>query len=142
MPEPEDREGADRTDFAEDRFEALDRALFAPSGDGVQARTALFERIIESLDAFITQRREADTEVLRSPGHEAPPRGEGGIPAQLSASARLRVRPAGQRGGNPCCSRQVRRWTGIDRGAQRDRLAEIQQRPRGRILGSGGDIAA
>jgi seryl-tRNA synthetase len=68
MPPSEDREVTVRTDFAGDRLEALDRALFAPTGsDGVQARTALFERIIESLDAFITQRRESDTEVLRFP---------------------------------------------------------------------------
>jgi seryl-tRNA synthetase len=55
-------------DFTDDRSEALGRALFAPTGaNGVHARTALFERVIEALDAFITNRREADTEVLRFP---------------------------------------------------------------------------
>jgi hypothetical protein len=44
MQPSEDREDADDPDSGELRFKALDRALFAPSGDGVQARTALFER--------------------------------------------------------------------------------------------------
>jgi seryl-tRNA synthetase len=61
-------EARESSDPAEDRLEALGRALFAPTGsNGVHARTALFERIIEGLDAFITQRREPDTEVLRFP---------------------------------------------------------------------------
>jgi seryl-tRNA synthetase len=56
------------TDAAEGRLEAIRGALFAPSGgDGVQARTALFERIVEALEAFITQRREPGTEILRFP---------------------------------------------------------------------------
>src|ERR1700687_3323781 len=60
--------GADtvRTDPAEDRLEALGRALFAPTGsNGVHARTALFETAIEALSTLITAHREADTEVLR-----------------------------------------------------------------------------
>ena len=60
--------GADaaRTDTAEDRLEALGRALFAPTGsNGVHARTALFETAIEALSTLITAHREADTEVLR-----------------------------------------------------------------------------
>jgi seryl-tRNA synthetase len=60
--------GADaaRTDTAEDRLEALGRALFAPTGsNGVHARTALFETAIEALSTLITEHREADTEVLR-----------------------------------------------------------------------------
>jgi seryl-tRNA synthetase len=68
MLAPEAREGTARTDIAEDRLETLGRALFAPTGsNGVAARTALFETVIDALDAFITQRREADTEVLRFP---------------------------------------------------------------------------
>jgi seryl-tRNA synthetase len=55
-----------RTDTAEDRLEALGRALFAPTGsNGVHARTALFETAIEALSTLITAHREADTEVLR-----------------------------------------------------------------------------
>ena len=60
--------GADtaRTDTAEDRLEALGRALFAPTGSsGVHARTALFETAIEALSTLITGHREADLEVLR-----------------------------------------------------------------------------
>jgi seryl-tRNA synthetase len=60
--------GADTasTDIAEDRLEALGRALFAPTGSsGVHARTALFETAVEALSTLITEHREADTEVLR-----------------------------------------------------------------------------
>ena len=123
MIAPETREGTTRTDFAEDRLEALGRALFAPTGsNGVSARTALFERIIESLDAFITQRREADTEVLRFPPvMTPPPRGDGGLPPQFSASSRLCLRPAGRRGGNPRRSREVQCRPGLDRRVDRDR---------------------
>jgi seryl-tRNA synthetase len=57
-----------RADRAEDRLEALGRALFQPTGShGVHARTAPFETVIEALSALITQHREADTEVLRFP---------------------------------------------------------------------------
>ncbi len=42
--------------------------LFRPMGvDGVYARTELYEQVVDSLAAFITRRREANTEVLRFP---------------------------------------------------------------------------
>ena len=64
----EAREDTALTGLAEDRLEALGRSLFQPTGsNGVHARTALFETVIEGLSAFITQRREPDTEVLRFP---------------------------------------------------------------------------
>jgi seryl-tRNA synthetase len=57
-----------RSDFAEDRLEALGGSLFTPTGShGVHGRTALFETVIEALSALITQHREPDTEVLRFP---------------------------------------------------------------------------
>jgi len=63
-----DREDTARPDPAEDRLEALGRALFAPTGSaGVHGRTALFETVIDALSALITRHREADTEVLRFP---------------------------------------------------------------------------
>jgi seryl-tRNA synthetase len=63
-----DREDTARPDHAEDRLDALGRALSAPTGsDGVHGRTALFETVIEALSALITRHREADTEVLRFP---------------------------------------------------------------------------
>jgi seryl-tRNA synthetase len=68
MLEFETRRDTARTDAAEDRLEALGRSLFAPTGsNGVHARTALFETIIEALAKLITQHREPDTEVLRFP---------------------------------------------------------------------------
>ena len=64
----EAREDAAPTGLAEDRLEALGRSLFQPTGsNGVHGRTALFETVIDGLSAFITQCREADTEVLRFP---------------------------------------------------------------------------
>ena len=64
----ETRENTARADRAEDRLEALGRSLFQPTGsNGVHARTARFETVIEALSALITQHREADTEVLRLP---------------------------------------------------------------------------
>ncbi len=58
----------DHTGRAEDRLEALGRALFEPTGsEGVHGRTALFETVIAALTALITRRRESDTEVLRFP---------------------------------------------------------------------------
>jgi len=41
--------------------------LQATSADGVYARTALFEQVIESLSALISRHREPDTETLRFP---------------------------------------------------------------------------
>jgi seryl-tRNA synthetase len=44
-----------------------DTLLQATSVAGVHARTALFDRVIESLSSLITRHREPDTEVLRFP---------------------------------------------------------------------------
>jgi seryl-tRNA synthetase len=53
---------------AEDGFAWLVPTLFSSdSGDGVYARTELFDRIIEGLSAFITRYRSPGTEVLRFP---------------------------------------------------------------------------
>src|ERR1700722_1057480 len=49
-------------------LDALAEELLLPSGiDGVYARTAAFEDIVNSLTAFISRHREPGTEVLRSP---------------------------------------------------------------------------
>jgi seryl-tRNA synthetase len=50
------------------RLESITDYLLQPTGaNGVHARTALFEQVIDALSAVITARREADTEVLRFP---------------------------------------------------------------------------
>src|ERR1700721_1932288 len=49
-------------------LDALAEELLLPSGiDGVYARTAAFEDIVNSLTAFISRHREPGTEVLRFP---------------------------------------------------------------------------
>src|SRR2546427_13134096 len=51
-----------------DPLEALAAALFRPMGvDGIYARTALYEEVIERLSTFISRHREPATEVLRFP---------------------------------------------------------------------------
>ena len=51
-----------------DRLDAIVQTLLTPtSGDGVYARTALFERVIQGLSALIDRIREPHTEVLRFP---------------------------------------------------------------------------
>jgi seryl-tRNA synthetase len=51
-----------------DRLESIADTLLQPtSADGVYARTALFEQVIESLSALITRYREPNTEILRFP---------------------------------------------------------------------------
>jgi seryl-tRNA synthetase len=51
-----------------DPLDVIAEALFQPMGaDGVYARTALFERVVEGLAALITRNREPGTEVLRFP---------------------------------------------------------------------------
>jgi seryl-tRNA synthetase len=53
---------------AKDPVESIAQTLLKPTGaDGVYARTALFEQIIEGLSIFITRHREPDTEILRFP---------------------------------------------------------------------------
>jgi seryl-tRNA synthetase len=50
------------------RLEAIVQTLLTPtSGDGVYARTALFERVIEGLSALLDRLRESHTEPLRFP---------------------------------------------------------------------------
>jgi seryl-tRNA synthetase len=49
-------------------LETADQPLHEPTGiNGVYGRTALFERVIDALSAFISQQREPDTEILRFP---------------------------------------------------------------------------
>jgi seryl-tRNA synthetase len=51
-----------------DPLDAIAEALFQPMGiDGVHARTALFERVVEGLATLITRHREPGTEALRFP---------------------------------------------------------------------------
>src|SRR5579863_7248856 len=51
-----------------DPLDPLAKALFAPMGvDGVYARTALYEDMIERLAAFISRQREPGTEIFRFP---------------------------------------------------------------------------
>ena len=51
-----------------DPLESLAAALFRPMGvDGIYARTALYEEVIERLSTFISRHREPATEVLRFP---------------------------------------------------------------------------
>ena len=50
------------------RTEGLAETLFRPSGvEGLHARTALFERVVEGLQNLITRHRETGVEVLRFP---------------------------------------------------------------------------
>lgn len=53
---------------AHDPLESLAATLFRPMGsDGVYARTALYEDVIERLTAYITRQRDPSAEVLRFP---------------------------------------------------------------------------
>src|SRR6202790_673868 len=48
--------------------DALARFLFHPMGiDGVYARSALYEQVVEGVSTLISRHREPDTEVLRFP---------------------------------------------------------------------------
>lgn len=50
------------------RIESITQALLQPAGaNGVYARTGLFERVIDGLEALISSQREAATEVVRFP---------------------------------------------------------------------------
>src|SRR6516225_7372338 len=49
-------------------FESVAAALFRPMGvDGVYARTALYEDVVDRLSSLISRHREPATEVLRFP---------------------------------------------------------------------------
>ena len=49
-------------------LDAIAEALLLPSGiDGIYARTAVYENVVDSLTAFISRQREPGTEVLRFP---------------------------------------------------------------------------
>jgi seryl-tRNA synthetase len=62
------RTAADLTSQAADPLDHLADILFHKMGtDGVYARTALYEDMINRLDQLITRNREPDTEVLRFP---------------------------------------------------------------------------
>jgi hypothetical protein len=56
------------TSESTDQLDHLADILFHPMGaDGVYARTALYEDVVERLAALITRHREPDTEVMRFP---------------------------------------------------------------------------
>ena len=82
-----------------DPLDHLADVLFHKMGtDGVYARTALYEDVVERLAALITRNREPSTEVMRFP--PVMNRGaarEVGLPQELSEPARLRLRPARHR---------------------------------------------
>src|SRR5580658_4698965 len=60
--------GTEPNTVADDPLASLAPALFRPLGvDGVYARTALYEGMIERLAAFITRERDPRAEVLRFP---------------------------------------------------------------------------
>jgi seryl-tRNA synthetase len=60
--------GTEPNTVADDPLASLAPALFRPLGvDGVYARTALYEGMIERLTAFITRERDPRAEVLRFP---------------------------------------------------------------------------
>src|SRR3981081_4029843 len=51
-----------------DPLDAIAPALFRPMGaDGVYARTALYEQVVEGLAGLISRHREPNTEILRFP---------------------------------------------------------------------------
>src|SRR6267142_334333 len=51
-----------------DPLDAIAPALFRPmDADGVYARTALYEQVVEGLAGLISRHREPDTEILRFP---------------------------------------------------------------------------
>jgi seryl-tRNA synthetase len=52
----------------DDALEDIGRALFRPMGaDGVYARTAVYEQVVDGLSDLISQHREPSTEILRFP---------------------------------------------------------------------------
>jgi seryl-tRNA synthetase len=51
-----------------DPLESISHALFQPMGaDGVYARTAVYEQVIEALASLVSRHREPNTEILRFP---------------------------------------------------------------------------
>src|SRR5438552_3897115 len=51
-----------------DPLDSIAEGLFEPMGiDGVYARTAIYEQVVEGLTGLISRHREPDTEVLRFP---------------------------------------------------------------------------
>ena len=58
---------------SENRVASIGSLLFqSTGGNGVYARTGLFEQVMEALSALITRERQADTEVLRQRENERP----------------------------------------------------------------------
>jgi seryl-tRNA synthetase len=56
------------SDEPNDRLDSMAAALFRPMGiDGIYARTALYEEVVEHLSSLISRHREPATEVLRFP---------------------------------------------------------------------------
>src|SRR5262245_30908659 len=53
---------------ARDPLDAISHALFRPMGaDGIYARTALYEQVVEGLAGLVSRHREPNTEILRFP---------------------------------------------------------------------------
>ncbi len=115
-----------------DPLDHLADALFHRMGtDGVYARTALYEDMVERLAALITRHREPDTEVMRFP--PVMNRGQlekSGYLKSFPESARLRLRPARHRARDPRRRQPLRRRRRLDHVA-------VARRPRavaGRLL--------
>ena len=138
-----------------DPLDHLADALFHKMGtDGVYARTALYEDMVERLAALITRHREPDTEVMRFP--PVMNRGQlekSGYLKSFPESARLRLRPARHRARNPLRGQPLRRRRRLDHVAlaRRSRavagglLSRLSDRGRRGPLPSGGlrfDVAA
>ena len=112
-----------------DPLDPLGRPCCADGSNGVFARTAAFEDVIEGLSRLIHAHREADTEVVRFPPvMNRRVRGEVGLSAQLSESARLRVRPPWRRGRDPRRSRPLQCRAGMDRCGEGDRSRAYARR--------------
>jgi seryl-tRNA synthetase len=62
------QEAADAAAIAVDPLAGLAESLFHPMGvDGVYARTALYLKVLDHLEGFITRQREPDVEIMRFP---------------------------------------------------------------------------
>ena len=69
-----------------DRLDSLVQTLFRPMGaDGVYARTARYEQVVEALtDSHLAASRARHRGAAVSARHEPPPTGEVGLPQELS----------------------------------------------------------
>ena len=90
---------SDVTSQPADPLDHLAAALFHKMGtDGVYARTALYEDMVDRLAALITRHREPGTEVMRFPPvMKSRTIGEIRLSEELPEPAWLRLRPARDR---------------------------------------------